>query len=137
MRKEQNFFLTGKRSDALWVSRILWTALSGRRTDEELWDLSVEFTKSLFCEGENGFYGFSLGQVFIDGKWINRPYYRFEMGWTGQGIALGANMLFEAIRSGDGEAEEMGFRALDSWLGCALLSGMLPTHIEGQLAVPV
>ena len=39
---------------------------------------------------------------------IRDSYYRYEMGWTGQGIALGANMLHEAIRSGDKEAEEMG-----------------------------
>ena len=76
--------------------------------NDELWEMGVEFTKSMYCEGENGFHGFTLGKVFIDGEWIPRPYYRYEMGWTGQGIALGANMLHEAIRSGDKEAEEMG-----------------------------
>ncbi len=101
-------------------------------SNEELWDLAVEFTKSMFCEGENGFWGFTLGKVFIDGQWIHRPYYRYEMGWTGQGIALGANMLYEAIRTGDCEAEDMGFKALDSWLKSALPNGMLPTHIMGQ-----
>lgn len=100
--------------------------------NDELWEMGVEFTKSMYCEGENGFHGFTLGKVFIDGEWIHRPYYRYEMGWTGQGIALGANMLYEAIRSGDKEAEEMGFTALDSWLAAALPNEMLPTHIMGQ-----
>lgn len=103
-----------------------------RYSNDELWDLAVTFTKSLFCEGENGFRGFTIGKVFIGGEWIHRPYYRYEMGWTGQGISLAANMLFEAIRTGDKEAESMGFAALDSWLGCALPNKMLPTHIMGQ-----
>ena len=99
---------------------------------EEIWDLGVAFTKRLYCPGENGFRGFALGMVFIDGAWIHRPYYRYEMGWTGEDISLGANMLFEAIRTGDREAEQMGFTALDSWLTCRLPNGMLPTHIMGQ-----
>ncbi len=103
-----------------------------RFTDEEIWDLSVDYTKSLFCDGEDGFKGFTLGKVFIDGKWIARPYYRFEMGWTGQGIALGANMLAQSIVNGDKQAESMGFEALDSWIKCELPSGIYPTHIMGQ-----
>lgn len=101
-------------------------------SNKELWDLGIEYIKSMFRDGENGFKGFSMGKVFLDGKWENRPYYAFEMGWTGQGIGQATDMLAHAILTGDKEAEEMGFAALDSWLKCRLPNGMLPTHIMGQ-----
>ncbi len=106
--------------------------LAPKFSNEDLWDLGIEYMKSMYCEGENGFHSFALGKVFLDGKWVIRPYYRFEMGWTGQAIAAGANMLAEAIRRQDKEAEEMGFTALDDWLKQKLPSGMLPTHLMGQ-----
>ncbi len=106
--------------------------LAPRYSNQELWDLGVEYIKTMFRDGEDGFKGFSMGKIFLDGEWVNRPYYAFEMGWTGQGIGQGTDMLAHAILTGDKEAEEMGLAALDSWLKCRLPNGMLPTHIMGQ-----
>jgi hypothetical protein len=66
----------------------------------------------MFRDGENGFKGFSMGKIFLDGKWVNRPYYAFEMGWTGQGIGQGTDMLVHAILTGDKEAKKWGLQLL-------------------------
>jgi len=112
--------------------KLYYKCLTPLYSNKELWDLGIEYIKTMFRDGDNGFKGFSMGKVFIDGEWVNRPYYAFEMGWTGQGIGQAVDMLAHALLTGDKEAAEMGFAALDSWLEQRLPNGMLPTHIMGQ-----
>ena len=101
-------------------------------SDQELWDLGIQFAKRLYDEDDQGFRACSFGLMYVDGAWVPRPMYRYEMGWCGQSIMNAVSLLRHALMTGDKEAEEMGFHTLDSWLSRENPTGLLPTHLEEQ-----
>lgn len=103
-----------------------------RYSQQELWDLGISFAKRLYDEDDQGFKACCFGLMYVDGTWIPRPLYRYEMGWCGQSLMNAVSLLRHALTTGDREAEQMGFATLDSWLSRENPTGLLPTHLEEQ-----
>lgn len=102
-------------------------------SDRELWNFGIDYAMNcLYDENDKGFKAFSFGLMYIDGKWIPRPLYRYEMGWCGQSLNTANSVLVHALMTGDKKAEYMGFNTFDSWIARRLPNGMLPTHLEEQ-----
>jgi len=101
-------------------------------SDSELWDAGIAFAKRLYCEDDKDFKAFSFGLMWVDGAWRPRPLYRYELGWCGQSVSIATSLLLHALRTGDTEAEQMGFHTLDSWISRTLPTGIVPTHVEEQ-----
>ena len=72
--------------DASW--NLYYKVVPPKLSDKELWDLGIRFAKEcLYDEDDQGFKAFAFGMMWVDGKWVPRPMYRYEMGWCGQSIS--------------------------------------------------
>jgi hypothetical protein len=103
------------------------------RSDEEIWNLSIAYAKSLWETAEDGFYGFNLGHTLNNKEkiWAKVKEHKYEIGWCGQNGSLANSMLIQYIRKQDHEALEQGLSVLDSWAGYApLSSGVFRTHMD-------
>lgn len=101
-------------------------------SNAELWDLGVSYSKTLFCQEENGFGSFVFGLMWVDGKWTYRPLFRYELGWCGQAASTAVSILTQALENGDKEAGELAFKTLDSWVEQKLPCGLPKTHLWDQ-----
>ena len=123
---------TGYRKMMSCAWRLYYKEPVAKYSEEELWDLGIDFAKRLYDEDDQGFKACSFGLMYVDGEWIPRPMYRFEMGWCGQSIMNAVSLLRYALETGDKDAEEKGFNTLDSWVSRENPTGLLPTHLEEQ-----
>lgn len=99
----------------------------------QVWELAVSYAKQLYTEEEDGFCGFSIGYSWNGEKWEKRTSNKYEIGWCGQNGMLANALLYEALRSGDREAEKMGFAVLDSWLTHAISpAGVVASYYDPQ-----
>jgi hypothetical protein len=106
-----------------------------RLTPAQLWDLGIRFAKeSLWVEADD-FVGFTIGLTRQDGRWVQHPSRRFEIGWCGQNAGWAAALLQDYLWDGDEDSWRRGAAVLDFWEAHARLdNGLFYTHYDDKLA---
>lgn len=102
---------------------------------EQIWEYGISFAKTLFTKEPEGFCGFNIGLYWEkeSGNWKKRTANKYEIGWCGQNAMLANALLYEALLSGDTEAENMGFTVLDSWIQYAKLPiGVIHSYYDPE-----
>ncbi len=106
------------------------------RKPAEIWDLSVRFVKESLWAEEGIFKGFSIGLWLRDGGWIQRPVWKYEIGWAGQNASISNSLLVNYLKTGDKESLEKGIACLDSWANHAPLpNGLIRNHFDYILGI--
>jgi len=83
---------------------------------EEAWRRGIAYGKALYTRERDGLNAFSIGLTWDGKAWVKRPSMKYEIGWCGQNASLAVSFLYHAQMHGDGEAREIGYSVLDSWL---------------------
>jgi hypothetical protein len=103
---------------------------------ERLWDLAIRYAKGSLWAEEGSFRGFSIGLHWQDDAWVQRPGWKYEIGWCGQNASLANSLLVDHLRTGDAESLEKGLACLDTWAAHAPLSnGLFRTHFDYVLGI--
>ncbi|MBN2415268.1 hypothetical protein JXO52_05475 [bacterium] len=107
------------------------------RPPQEIWDLAVRYAKNSLWAEEGVFRGFSIGLVpRTDGRWIQRPSWKYEIGWCGQNASLANSLLADYQKTGDEESRDMAILCLDTWARYAVLpNGLFRTHFDYILGI--
>ncbi len=102
---------------------------------QQLWTLGVRFAKeSLWVETEQ-FVGFSIGLHLEEGRWVQHPHLRYEIGWCGQNAGYAAMLLQDYLWHGDEDSWRRGGAVLDNWVERGrFANGLFYTHFEEKLA---
>ena len=101
----------------------------------ELWRLGIRFAKESLWYEREGFRGFVLGQLLVEGEWVLPTWNLAEVGWCGQNATYAAMMLQDYLWHQDEDSWSKGEAALDCWMEqCALPNGLFYTHIDDVLA---
>ena len=97
----------------------------------ELWDLTMKFPKENLWSEEGVFKGFCIVLEPEEGKWVPRPYWKYEIGWTGRNASLGHSFLVDYMKFGNRESLEKGLATLDCWAKyCSEPNGLFRTHFD-------
>jgi hypothetical protein len=82
---------------------------------QQVWDLGIRFARDSLWVDDDEFTGFNVGLMLKDGKWIQRPTYRYEIGWAGQNASLAHALIRHGVRDQDEDSLRKGFAVLDFW----------------------
>ena len=112
--------------------RILGSEVLPWHAPEEVRDLCRQWVQNYLVAQEGELTLFSIGlSLDEERKWVQRPVWRYEIGWCGQNASLAASMLEWSLESGDPEVWELGARVLDSWVAAGSLdNGLMLTHLD-------
>lgn len=103
-------------------------------TPEQLWALGVRFAKEQLWVESDQFVGFSIGLTWQDGRWIQSPHVRYEIGWCGQNGGFATMLLQDYLWSGNEDSWRRGAAVLDFWADHGrFANGLLYTHFEDKL----
>ena len=92
-------------------------AIKAPRTAEELYRLSIAYTRSLFMREPDGFAGFVTGSEWHSSVCAyKKKEHRYEIGWVGQSASMANALLYDHAQSGDRDNLEMAIEAHDAWL---------------------
>lgn len=92
-------------------------ALRVPRKAEELYRLSIAYTRSLFMREKDGFVGFVQGsQWHTDLMAYKKKEHRYELGWVGQNASMSNAFIYDYLVNGDTDNLEIALEALDAWL---------------------
>jgi hypothetical protein len=106
------------------------------RTPEEIWDLSIRFINENLWAEEGVFKGFSIGLWLRDGKWIQRPGWKYEIGWAGQNLSTANSLLTDFLWNKDQLSLDRGIACLDTWAKyCPLPNGLIRNHFDYVLGI--
>ncbi len=87
------------------------------RSADELYKLSIAYTRSLFERERDGFAGFVTGsQWHPDTTAYKKKEHRYELGWVGQSASMANAFIYDYIENGDRDNLEMALEAHDAWL---------------------
>lgn len=87
------------------------------RKAEELYRLSIAYTRSLFMREKDGFAGFVTGsQWHPDINAYKKKEHRYELGWVGQNASMANAFIYDYIENGDKDNLEIALEAHDAWL---------------------
>ncbi len=102
----------------------------------EIWDLARRFaTESLWAE-EGVFKGFSIGLWMRDTGWIQRPVWKYEVGWAGQNASFGISLMTDYLRNGRQESLDKALACLDTWAKYSPQpNGLFRTHFDYILGI--
>lgn len=115
--------------DAAW--RLNARPVSPRWEPEDLWELGIRFAKESLWAEEKTFKGFSIGLRWMGQMWIQRPSWKYEIGWAGQNISLANSFLMDFLKTEDRTSLDLGIQCLDTWLKHARLSnGLFRCHFD-------
>jgi hypothetical protein len=126
--------------DEAWAQ--FYHEVPARYPPQQLWALGIQFAKeSLWVESDE-FVGFSIGLTLQDGQWVQRPFWRYEIGWCGQGAGLAVALLQDYLWHGDEDSWRRGEAALDFWMNRGRFpNGLFYTNfdyaLEGILNPPL
>jgi len=100
------------------------------------WNLATRFVKESLWAEEGVFKGFSIGLWLRDGGWIQRPAWKYEIGWAGQNASISISLLNDYLENGNKESLEKGLACLDSWATYApQANGLIRTHFDYILGI--
>lgn len=91
--------------------------LKAPRTAQEIYRLSIAYTRSLFMRERDGFAGFVQGSQFHSS--INayvKKLHRYELGWVGQNASMANAFIYDYITNGDRDNLAIALEAHDKWL---------------------
>ncbi|MFA6127855.1 MAG: hypothetical protein WC699_11160 [Bacteroidales bacterium] len=101
------------------------------RTPAEIWNLSVRFINENLWAEEGIFKGFSIGLWLRDGNWIQRPVWKYEIGWAGQNISTANSFLTDFLWNKNQQSLDRGITCLDTWATyCPLPNGLIRNHFD-------
>lgn len=107
-------------------------SLNAPRTAEEIYRLSIAYTRSLFMREKDGFAGFVQGSQWHSN--INayvKKLHRYELGWVGQNASMANAFIYDYITNGDRDNLEIALEAHDKWLRYGEAKGkFFPARIE-------
>lgn len=119
--------------DAAWER--FYHHVPAQHSPQQLWSLGVRFAKEQLWVESDEFVGFSIGLTLRDGAWVQRPDWRYEIGWCGQNAGLAAMLLQDFLWHGDEESWRRGAATLDHWSQTGrLASGLFYTNFDHKLA---
>jgi hypothetical protein len=103
---------------------------------EHLWELGIQFAKESLWAEEKTFKGFSIGLSWNGSMWVQRPSWKYEIGWAGQNISLANSLLSDYVKTGDKDSLAKGVQCLDTWLRYARLkNGLFRCHFDYLLGL--
>ena len=106
------------------------------RNPDEVWNLAVRFIHENLWAEEGIFKGFSIGLWQRDGGWIQRPGWKYEIGWAGQNISTANSMLADYLRNKNEQSLNRGLACLDTWAThCPLPNGLIRNHFDYVLGI--
>jgi hypothetical protein len=106
-----------------------------RFTPGQLWHLGIRFAKESLWVETDDFVGFTIGLTRQDGRWVQHPGRRYEIGWCGQNAGLAAALLQDYVWSGDVDSWRRGAAVLNFWsMHARLDNGLFYTHYDDKLA---
>jgi len=106
------------------------------RSPDEIWDLAIRFIHENLWAEEGIYRGFSVGLWLRDGGWIQRPEWKYEIGWAGQSISVSASLLTDYLRNKNKLSLERGLACLDTWAQYGPLpNGLIRNHFDYILGV--
>ena len=92
-------------------------AVKAPRTAEEIYRLSIAYTRSLFMRERDGFAGFVTGsQWHTNCNAYLKKLHRYELGWVGQNASMANAFIYDYIMRGDRDNLEIALEAHDKWL---------------------
>ena len=101
---------------------------------EKLWELGIRYAKESLWAEEGPFKGFSIGLILDgEGNWIQRPGWKYEIGWCGQNASLAISLLRDFQKTGSKESLDKAIATLDTWSKCGLPNGLFITHYDNIL----
>ena len=87
------------------------------RSAEELYRLSIAYTRSLFMREPDGFAGFVTGSEWHSSVCAyKKKEHRYELGWVGQSASMANAFIYDYSVSGDKDNLEMAIEAHDAWI---------------------
>jgi hypothetical protein len=103
---------------------------------EKIWEYGVRYAKEYLWAEENEYKGFSIGLVpDEDGRWKQRPFGKYEVGWCGQNASFANSLLVDYIKSGDKTSLDKALATIDTWTSPVLQydNGLYVTHYDNIL----
>lgn len=101
---------------------------------EKLWELGIRYAKESLWAEEGPYKGFSIGLVLDgEGKWKQRPGWKYEIGWCGQNASLAISLLRDYQKTGSKESLDKAIATLDTWTKCLLPNGLFVTNYDNIL----
>ena len=107
--------------DGAW--RLNWHEVKPWFQPEALWQLGIEFAKTLWT-AEEGYAAFNIGLLFEDG-WVKRTKHKYEIGWCGQNASYANALLADYLKCSNADSLEKGLAVLDGWVKYSCLPGGL------------
>ena len=106
------------------------------RTPEEIWKLSVRYIQENLWAEEGVFKGFSIGLWLRNGGWIQRPVWKYEIGWAGQNISMANSLLTDYLWNRNQLSLDHAIACLDTWAKyCPLPNGLICNHFDYVLGI--
>ncbi len=106
------------------------------RKPREIWDLSMRFIHENLWAEEGVFKGFSVGLWSREGKWIQRPVWKYEIGWAGQNLSTANSFLTDYLWNKNELSLKRGLACLDTWAEyCPLPNGLIRNHFDYVLGI--
>ncbi|MGN0068541.1 MAG: hypothetical protein ACI350_02240 [Prevotella sp.] len=100
-------------------------------TPRQLWDWGVTYAKESLWAEEKGFKGFSIGLVRDNDRWIQRPGWKYEIGWCGQNASLANTLFMDYLLYGHEDSRDKAVTTLDTWCrDCVLPNGLMVTNYD-------
>ena len=100
---------------------------------EKVWEYGIRYAKEYLWAEEAGYKGLNIGLILDDeGKWQQRPVWKYEVGWCGQNASFANSMLVDYIRNGDDTSLEKALQIIDTWTDPAVLyeNGLYVTNYD-------
>lgn len=102
----------------------------------EVWNLAVRFASESLWAEEGIFNGFSIGLWLRDGGWIQRPAWKYEIGWAGQNASFANSLMVDFLNNNNRQSLDMAIKALDSWAKFSPQpNGLFRTHFDYILGI--
>lgn len=117
--------------DAAWILNA--RPVSPRFEPEEIWELGAQFAADSLWAEEKSFKGFSIGLRWDEQKrdWVQRPSWKYEIGWAGQNISLANSLLVDFLKTDERSSLDKGIKCLDVWVKNARLrNGLFRCHYD-------
>lgn len=98
---------------------------------DTIWQRGITYASQSLWAEEGHYRGFSIGLIWKDSQWIQRPGWKYEIGWCGQNASLANSLLVDYQKSGRQSSLDQALACLDTWSQKNTLpNGLLRTHYD-------
>ena len=120
--------------DLAW-EMILQKPSSPEMTDT-IWQRGITYASQSLWAEEGSYRGFSIGLIWKDSQWIQRPGWKYEIGWCGQNASLANSLLVDYQKTGRQYSLDQALACLDTWSENTILpNGLFRTHYDYILGI--